>query len=81
MKVANVKMSIVLFDHFLLKPLAELCLPIVIILSSPVTVGLPHLPIGADHGVAGAEQLLASKPIAEVERDFLELLGGRFLKQ
>jgi hypothetical protein len=46
-----------------------------------MTVCLSHLPIGAHHGVAGAEQFLAPKLIAELEWDFFKLLRWSFLKQ
>jgi hypothetical protein len=71
------KMGIVLLDHLGFEPLPKLRFPaIVAILPVPLSVFLPHFPIGAHHRVAATARLATKIVIAEIE-----VLGLGFSKK
>ena len=81
MDSTHIKVGIVLLDHFPLVSLPKLGLPLVAVFSTPLPVGLPHFPIGANHFVAVTKDLPAAKFVAEIKRYLFQFGLGSLIKQ
>ncbi len=81
MKITDIKVSVVFFNHFSFVSFAEGSFPLVAVFSAPMPIGLSHLPIGANHFVTVTKDLSAAKFAAEIKRNLFKFGLRRFMKE
>src|SRR2546429_6180800 len=78
---SNIKVRVVLVNHFFLEAQSELLLPGCSIVSPPASVSLTHLPVCTDQGMSIACRFSTSKFVLKIIGNFFKLQVWGFLKE